>query len=245
MENCRTRISLHQNRSRPGADRKEMANLSAELRDMLQALAEQAKRDRNLDLAGATETIFKQGGHPLDDLDNFFGVMQEVDHYIRCWRSDKLARALLPHTGKIIGGGWDYLSDQPRRAEILPPIPAFEVVHRIRAHRLIANSSPLWRDGIHERACMGLLAANVVLSDRTEKSDKILSALPNFVGFDWNEDLGDVVAKAWNCSGDQEDYYDETAKLLNEFLVTDQNNFTRPLEQAINNLRLKTTGLSI
>jgi len=204
------------------------------LRHVLETLAEQALRNGDLDLADAAAVAFAEAGHPISDFDNFFGVIQEIDNYVRAWRSDRLARALLSYPSRIVGRGWDYLAQQPGHAEFIPPFPAHELIWRFVNQRLIANSSPLWRDGIHERVVHGIAAGAVTLTDRTEKADRIFGDLPNYIAFDWNSGLHEAIALAWERAGlDKADYLAAGEQRIREHLVYDRRNFIEPLETAI------------
>jgi len=178
--------------------------------------------------------LFQAEGLATDHLDIFMGVVQEVDSYIRAWRSDRLARALLPHPAHIIGRGWEYLSELPRKAEFFAPVPAHEFLKKSMDYRILANSSPLWRHGIHERAYMGIWMGGVSLTDRTESSDFVFAGLPNYVGFDWNDDLNDVIITAFSrAEGDNADYFPAAEQALYDRVLAVQLDY---LSQLINAL---------
>jgi len=208
------------------------------VQDILRHLAEQAQKDRNLDLADATALIFKNCGLDVNDLDLFMGVIQEVDGYIRAWRSDRLARALLPHPAHIIGRGWDYLKDQPGAAEFFPPILPADYVERVHDYRIIANSSPLWRDGIHERAYIGMGLGALVMTDRTVKADAVFAGLPNYLGFDWQDDLQDVIATALRLAGEEQaDYVPAVERALTERVIAITPDYIGQIEKIFESLR--------
>lgn len=204
------------------------------LEDILQALADQGRKNSSLDLANATAAQFLRENLPCNDLDNFFGVMQEVDRYIRVWRSDLLARALLPHEAKIFGDGWDYLSDQPKRARIFPSFASSEFLNMVNRHRIVANASPLWRDAIHERVQMAIGCGNIALTDRTVKSDAVFSSLENYIGFDWPDNLSDAISTAVEkAKSSKGDYFIESDKVLKSLPAFSEEEFLIPLEQAL------------
>ncbi|MFY9287994.1 MAG: hypothetical protein WAO98_05785 [Alphaproteobacteria bacterium] len=205
------------------------------LRNVLWDLVEQAQKDRNLDLAAAAEILFHKNDHPITDLDAFMGVIQEVDHYIRAWRSDRLARALLAWPSDIFGRGWDYLSGQPSKATIHPAFPSWQLAPTALRYRLVANSNPLWRDGIHERVIVGIATGCVTLTDHTIKSDKIFGDLPNYVGLEWTDDIQQSLETAWEKAYDDADYLEASEQRVIQQEYT-QENFMRPLEKAITNL---------
>ena len=181
---------------------------SADVREVLWNLVEQATADRNIDLADATAQEFARKGYAPDNLKLFMGIIQEVDAYVRAWRSDRLARALLPFPARIFGRGWDYLKGEKRRAEFYDPISAHDYAQQTLQCRIIANSNPLWRDGIHNRVDNALNVGSIVLTDRTVKSDAIYGALPNYVGFDWKDSLEDAIAESFvRADDDRVDYF--------------------------------------
>ncbi len=169
----------------------------AALQNVLWALVEQALKDRNLDLAGTTRTLLDLQGLDVMDLDLYMGVVQEVDAYIRGWRSDKMARALLNHPSVIIGRGWEYLQSEPGKATFLPPVSAPEFMRLALNHKIIANVDPLWRHGVHERVGTALSMGAVVFTDRSLKSENLFGQVPNYVGFEWQDDVNAAVFTAW------------------------------------------------
>lgn len=185
------------------------------LQNVLRSLADLATHDRNIDLADAAKTLFLQNGLAPDDLDLFMGAIQEVDAYVRAWRSDKLARALLPHPALIVGRGWDYLAAGSHKAAFIPPVPSAECWQLIWDSRIVANSNPLWRDGFHERVAGGLVTGSFALTDRTVKSDALFGSLDTYLGFEWHENLEDVIADAMRrASDDAFDYIRPANKIL-------------------------------
>ena len=181
------------------------------LQDILWALVEQAQKDRNLDLTSAAAACLRHAGW-ADNLALLMGIVEEVDDYIRAWRSDRFARALLPHPVQIIGRGWDYLKAETIRAEFNPPVVTSEFFARMPNFSILANTNPLWRDGLHERVMMGMSVGSIILTDRTEKSDQVFGAMPNYVGFEWHDDLEDVIATALKRSEADNAGYFEAAR---------------------------------
>lgn len=167
------------------------------IRDMLWFLAEKARKDRDIDLIEEVEALFRQTGLPFNNLDLSLGIVQEVDAYIRAWRSDKLVRELLSHEAVIVGGGWDYLDVGKSKAVFEPPIHPSKIIEVVPAYRLAANTNPLWRRGIHERTGRGMGAACITVTDNTQASLEAFGDLPNYVGFEWADDLQAVLVKAF------------------------------------------------
>lgn len=194
----------------------EWKQYAAPLQEALWALVEKAKLDRNIDLASATADILSRYGESCNKLGLFMGIVAEVDSYIRAWRSDRLARALLKHPAVIVGRGWDYLETESSKAVFLPPISFQEYIQRVPTYKIIANTNPLWRDGVHERAILGFHYGAVTLTDRTEKTDYAFGGMPNYVGFEWQDNLEEVIAATLKLSdSDDVDYFSTAQKLLN------------------------------
>jgi len=197
---------------------------SKPLQDVLWALAEEGTKDLNMDLCKSAQRLFKDNQLDVHDLDLFMGAAQEVDAYIRAWRSDRFARALLAHPADIIGRGWEYLASSQNKAKLYNPIPNKIYAQEMRHYKIIGNTSPLWRDGVHERVVAGINMGAISLTDRTEKSDSAFGHLPQYVGFDWGDDLQDVIACALKRADEIEEVsYGEIDKALTDGLHADQN----------------------
>lgn len=217
---------------------------SAPLQQMLWRLIEAAQQDRHLDLSAATAVLFAKIGESITHLDNFMGVVQTVDHYIRAWRGEQMARALCAqhYPADIFGNGWTNLAQelagqqagrQGGRVEFLPSFSSQELWPRISRYRLVANVNPLWREGIHERVMNGIASGAVTVTDNSERGDSVLGDLPHYVGFEWTDDrLPHALALAWDKAQDDMDYVDAGTKRV-ESLVYTAENFMRPLERAL------------
>lgn len=126
----------------------------------------------------------------------FYRVCAEVDMYTRAVRADLMARHLMRHDA-IIYGDWDYLDKSSSRASFRGRIPASDL-HRLYANtRILVNTSPSVRSGVHERIMSGMLSKCCVLSDRTPFLDRELGTLPSFAGIDIDHaTVGDQVDAA-------------------------------------------------
>jgi hypothetical protein len=218
--------------------REDWARHSRELQNVLHSLADQALRDRNLDLADEAKTLFGQQKLPANNLDMFMGVIQEVDAYIRAWRSDRLARALLPHPAQILGRGWEYLYDEPRQAIFVPPVLAAECSFMMWHSKIVVNSNPLWRDGIHERVWGGVTTGALVITDRAVKADDKLGNVPNYIGFEWQDNLEDVIATTLQrAREDDADYLQNANKILAAGTLTNHEAYVRIIAQEAQQIR--------
>ena len=207
------------------------------LQTVLWELVSQAQKDRNIDLAGAAASLFALHGQDQNDLDIFFGVVQEVDNYVRAWRSDLLARALLPFPAHIIGRGWDYLKHERGIAEFHDPLSFDQYVHHMAKFKIFANSNPVWRDGIHERSFMALSIGRVLLTDRTIKTDQYFEGLSNYVGFEWGESISDAVSRALSAAEqDDSDYINAAGRALQKNGVHSYLEYMTTIEQQVKDL---------
>jgi hypothetical protein len=177
--------------------------------------------------------VFADHSVSTENQDDFFGVMQEVDRYIRGWRSDKMVRALLPHHARIVGRGWEYLKDEPRRAVFFPPCSPWEMCQSMVFFRLCANTNPLWRDGMHERIYYAMMLGAITLTDRTERTDALFGDLSQYRGFDWGDDLGDVIAQALALCDNGQDYRVSGYNAVCERLAFDHQKITTPVEEVV------------
>jgi len=176
------------------------------LKAILHDIVNVATQDRNCDLMLLTEKAFAAHNVPTHDQDSFMGVVQECDRYVRAWRSDKLANALLPFPAVIMGRGWDYLDAKTCRATITGPISGEAYTNHVMRYRVLANSNPLLRNGLHERIGFALASGCLSLTDRTQLSDKFFDGLGSYIGFEWEEDqiqtaIEESLHKANNSDG--------------------------------------------
>lgn len=202
------------------------------LRDLLHQLVEQAKRDRNLDITAAAAQGMQAIGMARDNLDAFMGIIYEIDHYIRHWRSDRIVRALAHYPTDLYGRGWDYLQGLSRHVTIQPAFHNLFLLGQLADYRLIVNTNPLWRHGIHERTMMGIASGCVTLTDRSERSEQLLCDQPHYIGFEWDDRLDDAVARAWEASRDGVDYRASGAEFAARHAYNAEN-FLKPLLHGI------------
>jgi hypothetical protein len=199
---------------------------SLTVQNILKELSELAVKNRNLDLTAVAQSLINSHSLDVSNLDLFMGIVQEVDDYVRVWRSDRLARALLPFPVDIVGRGWDYLRTGRGIASFLPPVSFYDFTQKLFEYRVIANSSPLWRDGIHERASHAISYGSILLTDRTEKSDAYFVGLPNYCAFEWDDDISDVIAMSMKLAEeDNADYLPVAEEILVERVISKTPNY--------------------
>ncbi len=113
----------------------------------------------------------------------FLHVCSTVDRYARATRAERMVRALLPHDA-IVVGDWSHLDTTAARARFHPPIDAEALDTLYADSRIVVNTAPTVRRGMHERIMAGLFAGAAVLSDTTPFLDRTLHGCPAFIGLD-------------------------------------------------------------
>ncbi len=126
-----------------------------------------------------------------------FGLLHELDTYIRALRATAVARALLPLPATIIGDGWGHVSGLGGRARFLPAMAAAGLEALYAETQVLVNVSPNLGSGAHERVLRGFASRCRVVSDTNDHARAQLHALPSYSGFHWHmPDLADRLAEA-------------------------------------------------
>lgn len=188
------------------------------IKDILLFLSDKAQKNRNINLTQETKAIFTKTGLSLTEGDLFWGIIQEVDGYIRAWRSDKLARALLQHEAVIIGNGWDYLKTETSQDIFTPAIHPSKIIEEMGKFKITANTSPLWKYGIHERVGRSISLKCITLTDRSIAGDDGFGDLANYRGFEWSDSLEDVCSETLtNAQNEQPDFQEGIRRIETKF----------------------------
>lgn len=138
--------------------------------------------------------LLLDGNKPL-----LFGLMHELDTYLRALRATAMARALLPLPADIVGDGWDHLSGEEGRARFHPPVDAATLDTMYADTQILVNVTPNFASGAHERVLRGFAARCRVVSDDNEHGRTVLHGLPTYHGMDWHApDLAERVAAAFH-----------------------------------------------
>jgi len=126
-----------------------------------------------------------------------FGLLHELDTYIRALRATAVARALLPLQATIIGDGWGHVSGLGGRARFLPAVDAAGLDALYADTQTLVNVSPNLGSGAHERVLRGFASRCRVLSDTNAYARAHLHSLPSYSGFHWQMgDLANQLAEA-------------------------------------------------
>ncbi len=130
-----------------------------------------------------------------------FGLLHELDTYIRALRATAVARALLPLPADIVGAGWDHVRVEGGRARFHPPMPATDLDARYAQSQILVNVTPNFAGGAHERVLRGFAARCCIASDNNAFAHERLQPLPTYHGFDWHApDLPDRLAAIFHMA---------------------------------------------
>jgi hypothetical protein len=158
-----------------------------------------------LDACLAAHSLVLDGWKPM-----LFGLLHELDTYIRALRATTMARALLPLPVDIIGDGWDHLRAEDGRARFHAPISALELDAEYAQTQMLVNVTPNFASGAHERVLRGFAARCCVVSDNNEYARTRLQRSPVYCGVEWQQpDLADRVAAAFHDLEADDDALDD------------------------------------
>lgn len=133
------------------------------------SLCEQVFRNRNMDWGDRTEL--------------FFSVCSMADFYVRARRAERMVSALMRHDALIVGD-WPHIDSKNARARFATSIPASELDDLYAKSRVVVNTLPAIRYGVHPRIPAGFHAKASLISESTPYLEQKLSQYPTFFGVD-------------------------------------------------------------
>jgi hypothetical protein len=160
----------------------------------------------------SAHSLVLEGWKPM-----LFGLLHELDTYIRALRATTMARALLPLPVDIVGDGWDHLRGQEGRARFRPPMHAADLDAEYAQTQILVNVTPNFASGAHERVLRGFAARCCVVSDNNEYARTRLQRSPVYCGVEWQQpDLSDRVAAAFHGLAADDDELDDAQAFVEE-----------------------------
>ena len=142
----------------------------------------------------AAHNLGLDGSKPL-----LFGLMHELDTYIRAFRATTMARALLDLPVDIVGDGWAHVAAAGGCARFHNAVNATALDAMYADTRILVNVTPNLASGAHERVLRGFAARCRVVSDDHDDVRTALQHLPSYHPVTWNaHDLADQVAAIFN-----------------------------------------------
>jgi hypothetical protein len=152
--------------------------------------------------------------------DIFWKITRTLDTYIRRWRAEQLVEWIKHIPGTvIIGDDWKHIDRHGAAATFLPAMPAADLWELYPRAKVVANSNPYFRHGVHERVVTALRSGAAVLTDANDFSDTHLATMRNVCAFEWptlGEDIMATVRSLINT--DMREATAESCALLNQEL---------------------------
>jgi hypothetical protein len=147
-------------------------------------------KQRTGDIAPTTFEILHANGLFLEDRpDILCAVLNEIDVYIRAWRSTTMAMAIRDLEVDIIGDGWDHVSHLGGRARYWPGIHASGLEGLYAETQYLLNTTPNFASGVHERVLDGFATKCCVVSDDNAFSQDKFAHIPSYHGIELNDEL--------------------------------------------------------
>lgn len=169
----------------------EWADKPATIRQFIRALIAEAQKRRDFYMTDFLAGLFAKAGLAVADYSKeFWYCIFHADRYIRAWRSNQMALALRAFPADIYGTGWDHIAQSPGKARFLPPLDSSLMQQLYAGSRVVVNTNPFFRHGIHERVPYGLVAGCVTLTDGNDLCNSLFMGLPHYHAFEWDGGIG-------------------------------------------------------
>ena len=120
----------------------------------------------------------------------FSYVCSSVDTYVRMVRAEKVVRVLMRYKSLIVGE-WEHIDKVGAKAIFVKNLPATELDALYSNTKVVINTQPCVRHGLHERIMAGLHAGCAVISDSTSFLQEFFEGVPSLSLFDVNSDSYD------------------------------------------------------
>jgi hypothetical protein len=160
-------------------------NYPKKIRDIMEECAARLLTGVDVTVAVQCAQIFQERlVHWGDRHELFLSCCSMVDRYVRAVRAERMVSALMEHENALIVGNWAYLDRSKSRATFRDPMPAVELDALYADSRIVVNTLPTVRYGLHERIVSGLLSKTAVVSDTTPHLQQLLRDCPAFLGLE-------------------------------------------------------------
>jgi len=168
----------------PAALRQAWEPLPAQTRTILAEAAEHLLGGADVTVADSCAAAFQRAHvHWGNQREIFLFACSSVDRYVRAVRAERMVRQLMRHDAFIVGD-WPHLDRAGARARFVSPVRASSLDDLYARSRIVVNTLPSIRRGVHERIMAGMLAKAAVISDTTPFLDQALAGCPSFHGLD-------------------------------------------------------------
>ncbi|HZS82277.1 MAG TPA: hypothetical protein VFA50_05370 [Stellaceae bacterium] len=184
----------------PEARRAKWAGWGTRLQAALEDAAAQLCRRGTGDITATALASLEANGLFIEERkDLLFGLLLELDQYVRAVRATTMARALRDIPALIIGAGWEHVSAEAGRARFLPAAPADGIDELYANCQWLVNTTPNFSSGTHERVLRGFAAKSCVVSDDNDFTRERLHGLPSYRGVEWHApDLAERLAAIYH-----------------------------------------------
>ncbi len=147
--------------------------------------------------------------------DLLFGLMQEVDVYVRDYRSTVMARALLNLPAEIIGRGWEHVATPGCKARFRPAIDGSLLAGLYSETQFLLNTMPNFAHGTHERVLNGFAAKCCVVTNENADMRTQFGDLPSYFALDTEASgLADELAELFNTKRQFDDSLEAAQALV-------------------------------
>ena len=120
--------------------------------------------------------------------DVLFGLMREVDVYVRDARSTAMVHALLDLPVDIIGRGWDHVERLGGKARFHKAVDAATLPKLYSETQFLVNTMPNFSTRTHERVLHGFAAKSCVVTNENQDMRQRFGKLPSYFAVDTEHD---------------------------------------------------------
>ena len=153
-------------------------------------------------------------------LDVLFGLMRQLDVYVRDYRSTALVHALLDLPVDIIGRGWDHVAGLGGKARFHPAVDATALPTLYSQTQYLLNTMPNFSTCTHERVLHGFASKCFVVTNQNSAMRERFSALPTYCGMDTEAaGLADQMAELFGSN----EQYDDLLQPALDLVTADYN----------------------